>query len=493
MTYTVTQFLSDQLRAAAPDAEWVMTGVDRSIELAQMLERAGIRDLSILELLPIEQTYKRAAWTPDEILPGYSFRYKGDLIGFLGTPDRRDALTVLGDRGDPFAVAWSAAGKGNVMYRITPAPGGFAIVPSWGSSSDWGLFREYVKVLGSFALMFALPMAGFAVASTVGAAIVGPTLAASYPLLAQVVGSVALSTAFNGGDIKKAVQGAALSMIGAEIGAAAGAGVAAGTDVALLGKLAESGVSAFIRGGDIDKAVALTLVRNGGDLMDFGAFNNDGAAFETPVFGQDFSGVDFGAGMQPSLDPFAFSGAYSQPGGFAPQLSFDLQPLADPSTGFNIPVQIEQPRPAAVDSSWFTKETVNAASAAALTALQLVKAYQQNGAQGVLTQARARTESGTVSALDTGVVQTRDANGVLVNKRPPVGIAQSTVTGNVMVNNGDGTYSLIDRGGNVRVIKYGSESKSGFDLGAVFNSVSPAVWIGGAGVMLALLKFNRRG
>jgi hypothetical protein len=489
MTYSVIDFLSDQLKAAAPHAEWVMTGVDRSRELAQILERAGIRDLSILELLPIEQTHKRAAWTPEENLPGYSFRYKGELIGFMGTPDRRDTLKVLGDSGDPFAVAWSAAGKGHVMYRVAPAPGGFAIVPSWGSSSDWGTFREVVKVLGSFVLMFALPVAGFAVASTVGAAIVGPTLATTYPLLAQVVGSIALSTAFNGGDVEKAVKGAALSMVGAEIGSLANAGATAVTDVALLGKLADSGVRAFIQGGDMEKAIAFTLIRNGGDLMDFGDFNNNQATFETPAFGSDFV-----VSTSP-LDPFAFSGAYSQPGGPVDQsnFGFDFQPLIDPATGFNIPVSIEPPRPAAVDSSWFTKDTVNAASSAALTALQLVKAYQQNGAQGVLTQARARTESGTVSALDTGVVQTRDANGVLVNKRPPVGIAQSTITGNVMVNNGDGTYSLIDRAGNVRVIKYGSESAGGFDLGSFFGSVSPAVWIGGAGVALALLKFSKRG
>lgn len=482
MTYSVIDFLSDQLKAAAPAAEWDASGVDRARELAQMLHRAGINDLSILELIEVERKLKREAWTPVETLKLYSLRYKERLIGFLGTPDRRDTDTVLGDSGNDFAVAWSAEGKGHVMYMVTPAPGGFAVVPSWGSSSDWGTFRQIVVIAGSFVLLFALPVAGFAVATSLGTAIVGPTLATSYPLLANVVGSVALSTAFNGGDVEKAVKGAALSMVGLEIGSAVGAGASAVTDVALIGKIADAATQSFIVGGDVRQSVAVTLIKNGGSIMDFGDFNSatempgfDVPTFDAPAF--NAPAFEFTASTSP-LDPFAFS---AQPG-FDQGLTFTAAP---DFSGFNVPeVRIEPPRPASVDDRWFTKDTVNTVSAAALSALQLVKAYRNLDAPAVLTQARAQTNAGAVSALDTGVIQTRGPDGRIVNTRPPAGVAQSTVSGNVMVNNGDGTYTLIDRAGNRRVIQYGSESPAGFDL----SSVPVAAWLAGAGLLVAVLK-----
>lgn len=498
MTYSAADFVADQLKAAAPAAEWNAAGHDRARELAQIFVRAGVKDLGLLKLVLVEQSIKPTEWQAPVISKHYALTYAdGPIFGFMGTPDRKDTTQFL----EGVSVAWSAVGKGNVTYSLVPAPNGFAITPQWASSSDWGKFREVVRVAGSFAVSFALPLAGVAVANTIGAAIIGPTLAATYPALATVIGNVALSTAFNGGDIEKAVKTALIASAVGEVGAIVGSGAAAVSGVDLIGKVADSATKALITGKDVDKAIVTTLALNGGDIVEIYQDNFSPPAAENwgEIFSADAVPADvWGFGNPSSVSVWNF-----------PAPAFDMappdfgQPIAQDS-GFTFPqwesngagfesaslpaasappVRIEPPQPPRLDNFAFTKDTVNTISAAALAALQLVKAYKNLDSPQVLTQARAQTPQGAVSALDTGIIQTRGLDGKIVNTRPPAGVAQSTVTGSIIVNNGDGTYTLIGRDGSRRVIQYGAES-AGFDLG----SISPAVWIAGAGLAFTLLR-----
>ena len=74
----------------------------------------------------------------------------------------------------------------------------------------------------------------------------------------------------------------------------------------------------------------------------------------------------------------------------------------------------------------------------------------------VVTNSRTTNADGTTTvALDNGLVITKDAQGnVIGTARPPVGTGQTTVTGKIVANLGDGTYSLTSPDGTRRVIKY---------------------------------------
>lgn len=523
---TLRAFMADTLRAASPAAEWNAGGVDRADELAGILIENGLTDLTKIGITTIETDAKQSgleygeiigektctdARTPFQIMQGaqprefcmgriraFVFTYEGRQIGYLGEPGKREPnqglTSVPTFHGLEFA--WSPAGHGHVGYSVTFDKRGFALVPRWGSSSDWGEFRSAVKTAIWFYGTAYMMVAGSAFSSSLGSSIIGASNAAAYPALAQVVGNVAISTALNGGDVEGAVKSAALAYVGAQVGA----GVAEVTDIDLLGKVAASATTAALRGGNVENAIVLTLARNAGDTLtvfetdkgpdmgafDFGDFGNPGADGDPYV-------MDTGA-----LDPGVYAPTYSDD---APQTSltgeifFDAQPaeltFADLSTytlaaPAQMQIQIEAPQPTPEPNPWTlanARDVVNSISQMALTALGVTKAFQAARNPQIIPNARNVAQNGTVTtALDTGVVQTRTPDGRTVNQRPPVGVGQSTINGNIIVNNGDGTYTLIDASGNRRIIKYGSDAGSG---------LSDLPWpliIGGAGALFALLK-----
>lgn len=503
MSYSNVDFVADQLRAAAPAAEWHMIGVDRDKELAAILVRAGVRDLSRLQLLRVKETRRVASWSEPEIWERLSLSYDGSApFGFLGTPDRKDATNFLEH---DFLVAWSAVGKGHVNYVIQAAPGGFVIVPLWGSSSDWATFRTGVKFLAVAAVSFMLPAAGVAVGQAIGAAVMGPTLAAAYPTVAAAIGNVALSTAFNGGNIEAAVKGSLLSMVGLEAGAFVGQAVGAATNIALIGNLAAVATRATIAGGDVERAIATTLVQNGASsIMEIWqpetlppeSFAPDSFAPDmfapvsfAPDAGFSFDSFTPGTAMNFTPDPLVFPSTPAFSGG---GFSFgDVFSTPTPAQGYGFDVGLIEPaQPVSLDSFGAgTRDVINNISSAALAALQVVKAYRSlDNPQPVAKQARAQLADGTiVSALDSGVIQTTAPDGTVSLTRPGVGQPQSTLSGNVIVNNGDGTYTRISPSGVRSVIKYGNETGGGL-LSSLSSIPAPVL---AAGAALALFAFRR--
>jgi len=519
VTYTRAAYLADVLRAAAPAAEWDAGGVDRGAELAGILIAAGLTDLSSLTLDRVEYSQGGGAtWQDTDLGPmlvpvdlvtvtGLAFDYQGFKIGFLGTPDKRENRLIF--EGSRFA--WSAAGHGNVGYHVIPAPGGFAMAPYWGSSSDAAAIRGDALLIGALVVTFVMPAAGIAMGNMIGAAVIGPTMAAAYPALATAVGNFALATAFNGGDVKAAASMAALAYIGGVGGQFASNAALSATDTALVGKLAASATSAAITGSDVDKAVLSTLVFNGADVYDF---VNKGPTMNFDDNSEPGGTDPFSFPPAPIADQFAdqFADYWMLPPQNADE-QFTIGPVQPPAPGnfsFNrdlstapidssltivrppasqFTIAVEPPLAARNDPFSFgdTREVVNTVSVAAKAAVSLVGAYQalqSRGAVQINPYARSMTTHGPVAALDTGVIQSRDASGRIVNTRPPVGMPQSTIGGGVIVNNGDNTYTLVTSTGQSRIIRYGESTGSD----SFFADLPWPLIFGGAGLLVAILK-----
>ena len=108
-------------------------------------------------------------------------------------------------------------------------------------------------------------------------------------------------------------------------------------------------------------------------------------------------------------------------------------------------------------------------SQAALAALQLVSAWHAVNSPQVNTTARMAMVNGTVlSAGDNGLITVRAADGTLSSRQPPVGQPQMTTSGNIVVNNGNGTYTLIDSVGQRSVKAYSA-------TGGLFSGLSSSL------------------
>jgi hypothetical protein len=102
-----------------------------------------------------------------------------------------------------------------------------------------------------------------------------------------------------------------------------------------------------------------------------------------------------------------------------------------------------------------------------MAALSLVRAYRDVMNPRPVLQARTVGTNGAVTATTSnGMIQTRGPNGGVTTQLPPVGAPHSTVDGNLIVNNGDGTYTVIFPDGRTENRRYppgaGGESLGGF-------------------------------
>jgi hypothetical protein len=524
--------MADMLRAASPAAEWGAGGVDRADELAGLLIENGLRDITKIGLRVVETKAfgfgleygapvgeivrtqrprtplddlqsKPDVFTASGRIQALVFVYDGKDYGYLGAPGKRHDANgeILGTDVNTFhgyEFAWSPEGHGHVGYRAVIDAGSFRLIPVWTSSSDWGEFRSVLKTSVWFFGTIFMAMYGTALTSSIGATILGPSTAAAYPALAQVVGSVAMSTAINGGDVEAGVKNAAYAYLGAQVGDA----VRGVTEIDTMGKVAASVTTAALRGGDIEQAAAMTLLRNAGDLV--GAFETDNGEIQAMEnFDYGVSGDPYAPDIEalPAVMPYDVSTAWlagpaiGAGSSLTGEIFYDAQPaeltFADAAqytigAPSQMQMPIEPPRATPPADPWTlanARDVVNSVSQLALTAIGVTRAFQAARNPQVVPNARNVTQNGTVTtALSTGVVQTRSPDGRSVNQRPPVGVAQSTIDGNVIINNGDGTYTLIDANGGRRIIKYGGDAGSG---------LSDLPWpliMGGAGVLFALLK-----
>jgi hypothetical protein len=363
----------------------------------------------------------------------------------LGVPTGAEFMTVyLGDPGkggrDWRSVLYMRQGE---LYRP------IASYPFYRPSS-WVQFRDEDLIpLTAVALAFA----GGPIVQAIGNAIVPGAVAAAYPALPQAVGTVALQTATNGGDLGAALKGAILSSVGAQAGALA----SSATGVNALGPVTSAAATAALRGGNVEQAVTSSLlsygVKNMGELWDtLTGWGDDVAEFV------GFGGDD---NPQPGADYFdpvygeAWSGTVDVPG-------FDPNGMS--------PVSV----PASASDGWDFGDIVANVTSAAMAAIKINQAYQA-------TKAPPRT------ALVSGnTVQTPNANGMLTVRntatggysvqRPPVGTPFVLADGRTIINNGDGTYTLINRDGTSQRLPYTAQA------GAVAPGMGSGGAVGGGGV-----------
>lgn len=506
-----TEILAAKLKELAPYAEWGAAGIDRSLELAGILEQAGITDPTKMLLAKSTRTEApKGKENQGLIFDQYAILYNGKRYGFLGEPGKITRDTAfLEEQNGRLAIAWSPAGHGAVTYYLQPTSDGFTFVPGWGSSSDAAEARFVAKFLGTAVLAaYAAP-----IAMEIGTAVMGAELAAAYPAIANAVGQVAITTAYNGGDVETAVKTAMLSQAGAAAGAAAGGAALSLTEIDAVAKLAASATQTLITGGDLKKSVTLSLLRSGAEYSpkaeNMTTFNDfvqmDGPDFQmitppesfnfyTPDFGGSFDTPEFGAGVgvdagfyTPEFGPIVADNGFSMPSTIGPvdyQIPY-LAPLEIPNIQIAEPPIIPVSDPIAA-TPWNAKETINTISQAALSAVSIYGAIQKINNPTINPVARNVNSRGAlVSALDSGVVQTRAADGKISNQRPPIGVAQSTVTGNLIMNNGDGTYTLIDPQGTRRIIKYGEGS------GSLLTDIPWGVLAAGVGVIGLVMRMGK--
>lgn len=500
-------FIAEQLRGMSPGVDWMLGGVDRSIELARILDREDITDLWRLQLVPVSyvvhhpaawvETESSAGWSEpyDETVNGYAFKYGDRQIGYLGTPDRRENLPAFEQGESGYRIAWSAEGHGHVGYILAPnkQTGRLSIIPFWGSSSEASAIRAAIITFVSFFAFTALPLAGVSVGNAIGTAVLPASIASAYPGLATAIGNVALSAALNGGDVQSAVKNVVIST------ASGGAGDLAqiASDSALIGSLTAAATEAAIRGDSIGDSVAMAALRHGasnvGDFLDLTSdpiFTN-GLTEWTPDFSFEWDGSEIHVEpakldyVIPLPDPIAFD--VVQADSFSGDINWDpinwdvfSAPVTATPTGAPLVVPIATPPPNS--PAWNPSTIIQGVSSAALAALQLVKAYRSLDTPTIQTTARARTANGAVSVVgNNGLIQTRQANGAITAGKPPVGVPQATPNGNYIVNNGDGTYTVVAPTGASQTLSYGDSEKQ------IFPGVPNVALLAGAAIGVALL------
>lgn len=500
-------FIAEQLRGMSPGVDWMLGGVDRSIELARILDREDITDLWRLQLVPVSyvvhhpaawvETESSAGWSEpyDETVNGYAFKYGDRQIGYLGTPDRRENLPAFEQGESGYRIAWSAEGHGHVGYILTPnkQTGRLSIIPFWGSSSEASAIRAAIITFVSFFAFTALPLAGVSVGNAIGSAVLPASIAGAYPGLATAIGNVALSAALNGGDVQSAVKNVVIST------ASGGAGDLAqiASDSALIGSLTAAATEAAIRGDSIGDSVAMAAIRHGarnvGDFLDLTSdpiFTN-GLTEWTPDFSFEWDGSEIHVEpakldyVIPLPDPIAFD--VVQADSFSGDINWDpinwdvfSAPVTATPTGAPPVVPIATPPPNS--PAWNPSTIIQGVSSAALAALQLVKAYRSLDTPTIQTTARSRAANGAVSVVgNNGLIQTRQANGAITAGKPPVGVPQATPNGNYIVNNGDGTYTVVAPTGASQTLSYGDSEKQ------IFPGVPNVALLAGAAIGVALL------
>lgn len=127
--------------------------------------------------------------------------------------------------------------------------------------------------------------------------------------------------------------------------------------------------------------------------------------------------------------------------------------------------------------------------------LSLVNAYQQT--REMRDGAPATSARGETQWVDeTGFIFTRLPDGSTRTELPPVGVAFTLPDGRVVVNNGDGTFAIVDQLGNVVIRNYpasagGVSGAAGGGLGAIgetLKRLSVGEWVAIASLIAMLTR-----
>lgn len=365
----------------------------------------------------------------------------------------------------------------------------------WREDTAWVAFRKNALPIVGILIMF-IPGIG----QMIGSFIMGPLFATTYPAITSAIGSVAMKTALNGGDIGSAVIGTVTAGFGDVVG-----GI---VDFPVLSDVASSVAVAAVRGDDLNNAAVSGLISGGlsnaGSLFsggsmddfDYGSFydsyGNDGMSIDSfdnfdgafdpgdyylPAF-DDFGGA-FDPGSYDYPDPISYSDAGS--GNYG---DWGSSPTPDPANYSDVgsegygdwgagPTQ----NPANYTDAGTTgygdwggststpvttggSKVPNTSGVSFDSVLNSLSSVVKLGLQ-VNSAVRGQTNT-TLRAGALPVGTTANTNGRLSNgQQIPVGAVYRTSNGGAVVNNGDGTYTVAQPNGQATVKNYSNNQTMG--------------------------------
>jgi hypothetical protein len=178
-----------------------------------------------------------------------------------------------------------------------------------------------------------------------------------------------------------------------------------------------------------------------------------------------------------ALDPIATAPTVDYT--FGGDMYAGYSPLPDPTMNFHDPIY-DPPPVGAPEPSEPTTSIWDSLAEAATAAIRVRAVYQQSQQP---TSARPSWQAGGAGAITptaTGMLITRNPlTGAIQTSRPAVGVRYGLPDGRTMVNNGDGTFSLISG--------FGAETRVSYSAGGAATN-----WILygalGMGALLLLRK-----
>lgn len=207
-TPVATNPLAEQIRNLYGNrGDWNYGGIDRAAELADLLQKQGVTDVSKIALQ--KGTRQESTGSADDFgnffytdVPANQVLFGDKRIGFAGdygndnTYGSKASEYLVGDN----TLGWSARGHGNVTYKVgTDVQGNNYLMPEWGSSSDMKDVRDAAKVAVVMAAMaYGVPMLGEAAgAAGAGEAAAAGSLTAGVTPASVAAAEAALPTALS--------------------------------------------------------------------------------------------------------------------------------------------------------------------------------------------------------------------------------------------------------------------------------------------------------
>lgn len=368
------------------------------------------------------------------------------------------------------------------------------------SGSMWNALWNGIKIVGSTVISYGYPALG----ATVGTAVCGADFAAAYPAIASAIGNAAISAALNGGDI----QAAALNAVGSVVGNQVGGLTTGVTGSNAVASAAAAATKALVSGGDLNQAVAGSLLASGFNSLNASSLFTPVIAPTTPVGDSNMALGDFlddAANYDNATSGFLNTSGSDDFGDYSGEIVFDntqygldangnlVQSNQDALTGplANSPLSsgIMDNFGTALDTSGVPSAsgvvTTNSSGVnltnAALQALKLVAGYALGGSQNPLTS------NATTRANPNGTLTQVSSTGAQVVSKMPVGTPYLTTNGTLVTNNGNGTYSSVSPTGVTTTTAYPATLTAGSGLSSLMTGNTPII-LGVAVVALLLLS-----
>lgn len=206
------------------------------------------------------------------------------------------------------------------------------------------------------------------------------------------------------------------------------------------------------------------------DSFDYGGYAGDANPYGIQV-PEDWATLPADAGIDAGTSlPDLFPDQFSVPTG--------------PS--YPIPEVTITPGSVPAGSSFSIKDALGAVkeiTGTALSVMSTVRAFQ-----GQVSDPTTANRSANSS---NGMILTRNANGQITAARPAVGVATVAADGSMIINNGDGTYTVIGQDGSRVTRAYGNTTGSGV-MGSS-GAIDPKLLLIGGAALLGVMMMSRGG